>query len=213
MSVFGIPYKQPFQVLRSSDWNAVVSALDQLYLLSFYNNFFMFQGVMSPYFQSLTTVDGAWFGSEIYVENYKVLHDMDPIYIASFLQNAVNQIYNYISVYLIELSSQVQQVQQTVQSIKMYVSPTALQSFVIPILSTATPLVSASTPIKRALLYVTQDTAYVVYIGGASGQHFPVFPGTQIEIDVCDAIQIYLRSQNYSYVRVLLELTNQSTCN
>jgi len=213
MSVFGVPFKQPFQVLRSSDWNALVSAVDQVYTLNFYTNIILTNGQFSPYFYSVYTADGAFFGSEIYVEGYKVLHDLDPIYIAQFLQGAVNQIYNYISVYLINIQNTVQQVQQTVQNIKLYVSPTALMSIVVPVLSTATTLVSSSTPIKRALLYVTQDTAYVVYVGGASGQHFPIFPGTQIEIDVCDAIQIYLRSENYSYVRALLELTKSSTCN
>jgi hypothetical protein len=190
-----------------------VSAVDQVYTLNFYTNIILTNGQFSPYLYSVYTADGAFFGSEIYVEGYKVLHDLDPIYIAQFLQGAINQIYNYISVYLINIQNTVQQVQQTVQNIKLYVSPTALMSFVVPVLSTATSLVSSSTPIKRALLYVTQDTAYVVYVGGASGQHFPVFPGTQIEIDVCDAVQIYLRSQNYSYVRALLELTNSSTCN
>jgi len=213
MSVFGVPFKQPFQVLRSSDWNALVSAVDQVYTLNFYTNIILTNGQFTPYFDELYTAGSAFFGDEIYVEGYKVLHDLDPIYIASFLQDAVNQIYNYISVYLINIQNTVQQVQQTVQNIKLYVSPTALMSIVVPVLSTATTLVSSSTPIKRALLYVTQDTAYVVYVGGASGQHFPVFPGTQIEIDVCDAIQIYLRSESYSYVRALLELTNSSTCN
>jgi len=213
MSVFGVPFKQPFQVLRSSDWNALVSAVDQVYTLNFYTNIILTNGQFTPYFDELYTAGSAFFGDEIYVEGYKVLHDLDPIYIAQFLQDAINQIYNYISVYLINIQNTVQQVQQTVQNIKLYVSPTALMSIVVPILSTATTLVSSSTPIKRALLYVTQDTAYVVYVGGASGQHFPIFPGTQIEIDVCDAIQIYLRSENYSYVRALLELTNSSTCN
>jgi len=213
MSVFGVPFKQPFQVLRSSDWNALVSAVDQVYTLNFYTNIILTNGQFTPYFDELYTAGSAFFGDEIYVEGYKVLHDLDPIFIAQFLQGAINQIYNYISVYLINIQNTVQQVQQTVQNIKLYVSPTALMSIVVPILSTATTLVSSSTPIKRALLYVTQDTAYVVYVGGASGQHFPIFPGTQIEIDVCDAIQIYLRSENYSYVRALLELTNSSTCN
>ena len=213
MSIFGVPLKQPFQVLRSSDWNALVSAVDQLYMLNFYTQVGLFSGQLSPYFESLYTADGAFFGSEIYVEGYKVLHDLDPIYIAQFLQDAVNQIYNYISVYLINIQNTVQQIQSTVQMIKLYASPTALQSFVLAVTTTPTTLVSSSTPIKRALLFVTNDTAYVVYIGGASGQHFPIPPGTQIEIDVCDAIQIYLRSENYSYVRALLELTSQSTCN
>jgi len=213
MSVFGVPLKQPFQVLRSSDWNALVSAVDQLYMLNFYTQVGLFSGQLSPYFESLYTADGAFFGSEIYVEGYKVLHDLDPIYIAQFLQGAVNQIYNYISVYLINIQNTVQQIQSTVQNIKLYASPTALQSFVLAVTTTPTPLVSSSTPIKRALLFVTNDTTYVVYVGGASGQHFPIPPGTQIEIDVCDAIQIYLRSENYSYVRALLELTSQSTCN
>ena len=213
MSIFGVPLKQPFQVLRSSDWNALVSAVDQLYMLNFYTQVGLFSGQLSPYFESLYTADGAFFGSEIYVEGYKVLHDLDPIYIAQFLQDAVNQIYNYISVYLINIQNTVQQIQSTVQMIKLYASPTALQSFVLAVTTTPTTLVSSSTPIKRALLFVTNDTAYVVYIGGASGQHFPIPPGTQIEVDVCDAIQIYLRSENYSYVRALLELTSQSTCN
>ena len=213
MSIFGVPLKQPFQVLRSSDWNALVSAVDQLYMMNFYTQVGLFSGQLSPYFESLYTADGAFFGSEIYVEGYKVLHDLDPIYIAQFLQGAVNQIYNYISVYLINIQNTVQQIQSTVQKIKLYASPTALQSFVLAITTTPTTLVSSSTPIKRALLFVTNDTAYVVYIGGASGQHFPIPPGTQIEVDVCDAVQIYLRSQNYSYVRALLELTSQSTCN
>ena len=213
MSVFGVPFKQPFQVLRSSDWNALVSAVDQLYMMNFYTQTGLFSGQLSPYFESLYTVDGAFFGSEIYVEGYKVLHDLDPIYIASFLQGAVNQIYNYISVYLINIQNTVQQIQSTVQKIKLYASPTALQSFVLAVTTTPTTLVSSSTPIKRALLFVTNDTTYVVYIGGASGQHFPIPPGTQIEVDVCDAVQIYLRSENYSYVRALLELTSQSTCN
>ena len=213
MSIFGVSLKQPFQVLRSSDWNALVSAVDQLYMLNFYTQVGLFSGQLSPYFESLYTADGAFFGSEIYVEGYKVLHDLDPIYIAQFLQGAVNQIYNYISVYLINIQNTVQQIQSTVQMIKLYASPTALQSFVLAVTTTPTTLVSSSTPIKRALLFVTNDTAYVVYIGGASGQHFPIPPGTQIEVDVCDAIQIYLRSENYSYVRALLELTSQSTCN
>jgi len=213
MSVFGVPFKQPFQVLRSSDWNALVSAVDYVYMMNYYLQSDLTSGQFTPYFDELYTAGSAFFGDEIYVEGYKVLHDMDPIYIAQFLQGAVNQIYNYISVYLINIQNTVQQVQQTVQNIKLYVSPTALMSIVVPVLSTATPLVSSSTPIKRALLYVTQDTAYVVYVGGPSGQHFPVFPGSQIEIDVCDAIQIYLRSENYSYVRALLELTSSSTCN
>jgi len=217
MSVFGVPFKQPFQVLRSSDWNALVSAVDYVYMMNYYLSETvqseLTSGQFTPYFDELYTAGSAFFGDEIYVEGYKVLHDLDPIFIAQFLQGAINQIYNYISVYLINIQNTVQQVQQTVQNIKLYVSPTALMSIVVPILSTATTLVSSSTPIKRALLYVTQDTAYVVYVGGASGQHFPVFPGTQIEIDVCDAIQIYLRSENYSYVRALLELTNSSTCN
>jgi len=213
MSVFGVPLKQPFQVLRSSDWNALVSAVDQLYMLNFYTQIGLFSGQLSPYFGSLYTADGAFFGSEIYVEGYKVLHDLDPIYIAQFLQGAVNQIYNYISVYLINIQNTVQQIQSTVQKIKLYASPTALQSFVLAVTTTPTTLTSSSTPIKRALLFVTNDTTYVVYVGGASGQHFPIPPGTQIEIDVCDAIQIYLRSENYSYVRALLELTSQSTCN
>jgi len=213
MSVFGVPLKQPFQVLRSSDWNALVSAVDQLYMMNFYTQTGLFSGQLSPYFESLYTADGAFFGSEIYVEGYKVLHDLDPIYIAQFLQGAVNQIYNYISVYLINIQNTVQQIQSTVQKIKLYASPTALQSFVLAVTTTPTTLVSSSTPIKRALLFVTNDTTYVVYIGGASGQHFPIPPGTQIEVDVCDAVQIYLRSENYSYVRALLELTSQSTCN
>jgi len=213
MSIFGVPLKQPFQVLRSSDWNALVSAVDQLYMLNFYTQVGLFSGQLSPYFDQLYTADSAFFGNEIYVEGYKVLHDLDPIYIAQFLQDAVNQIYNYISVYLINIQNTVQQIQSTVQMIKLYASPTALQSFVLAVTTTPTTLVSSSTPIKRALLFVTNDTAYVVYIGGASGQHFPIPPGTQIEVDVCDAIQIYLRSENYSYVRALLELTSQSTCN
>ena len=213
MSIFGVPLKQPFQVLRSSDWNALVSAVDQLYMLNFYTQVGLFSGQLSPYFDQLYTADSAFFGNEIYVEGYKVLHNLDPIYIASFLQGAVNQIYNYISVYLINIQNTVQQIQSTVQMIKLYASPTALQSFVLAVTTTPTPLVSSSTPIKRALLFVTNDTAYVVYIGGASVQHFPIPPGTQIEVDVCDAIQIYLRSENYSYVRALLELTSQSTCN
>jgi len=217
MSVFGVPFKQPFQVLRSSDWNALVSAVDYVYMMNYYLNETvqsdLTSGQFTPYFDELYTAGSAFFGNEIYVEGYKVLHDMDPIFIAQFLQGAINQIYNYISVYLINIQNTVQQVQQTVQKIKLYVSPTALMSIVIPVLSTATTLVSSSTPIKRALLYVTQDTAYVVYVGGPGGQHFPIFPGTQIEIDVCDAIQIYLRSENYSYVRALLELTSSSTCN
>jgi hypothetical protein len=221
MSVFGVPFKQPFQVLRSSDWNALVSAVDYVYMMNYYLSETvqsdLTSGQFTPYFDELYTAGSAFFGNEIYVEGYKVLHDLDPIYIAQFLQGAINQIYNYISVYLINIQNTiqntVQQVQQTVQQIKLYVSPTALMSIVVPVLSTATTLVSTSTPIKRALLYVTQDTAYVVYVGGPGGQHFPIFPGTQIEIDVCDAIQIYLRSENYSYVRALLELTSSSTCN
>jgi len=213
MSVFGVPFKQPFQVLRSSDWNALVSAVDQLYMMNFYTQLGLFSGQLSPIFKSLETVDGAYFGDEIYVNGYKVLHDMDPIYIAQFLQGAVNQIYNYISVYLINIQNTVQQIQSTVQKIKLYASPSALQSFVLAVTTTPTPLVSSSTPIRRARLFVTNDTTYVVYVGGADKQEFPIPPGTQIEVDVCDAIQIYLRSQNYSYVRVLLELTSQSTCN
>jgi len=213
MSIFGVPLKQPFQVLRSSDWNALVSAVDQLYMMNFYTQTGLFSGQLSPYFDQLYTADSAFFGNEIYVEGYKVLHDMDPIYIAQFLQDAVNQIYNYISVYLINIQNTVQQIQSTVQTIKLYASPTALQSFVLAVTTTPTTLVSSSTPIKRALLFVTNDTTYVVYVGGASGQHFPIPPGGQIEVDVCDAIQIYLRSENYSYVRALLELTSQSTCN
>ena len=162
MSIFGVPLKQPFQVLRSSDWNALVSAVDQLYMLNFYTQVGLFSGQLSPYFESLYTADGAFFGSEIYVEGYKVLHDLDPIYIAQFLQGAVNQIYNYISVYLINIQNTVQQIQSTVQNIKLYASPTALQSFVLPVTTTPTTLVSSSTPIKRALLFVTNDTTYVV---------------------------------------------------
>jgi len=213
MSVFGVPFKQPFQRLRASDWNAVVMALDYLYMINSQLFHGLTTGTFTPFFESLYIADGAWFGSEIYVQGYKVLHDMDPIYIASFLRGALDQIYNYISVYLINIQNTVQQIQSTVQKIKLYASPTALQSFVLPVTTTPTTLVSSSTPIKRALLFVTTDTTYVVYIGGASGQHFPIPPGGQIEVDVCDAIQIYLRSENYSYVRVLLELTSQSTCN
>lgn len=213
MSVFGVPTAAPFQRIRSSAWNAMVAALDYLYLMNMGNVNALISGTFSPYFYSVYAADGGFFGSDIYVNGYKVLHDQDPIYIASFLQDALNQIYNYISVYLVGIQSIVQQTQTLVQQIKLYVSPTALTSFVLPVLQSPTPLVSASTPIKRALLYVTNDTAYVVYVGGPSGQHFPIFPGTQVEIDVCDAIQIYLRSENYSYVRALLELTAQSTCN
>jgi hypothetical protein len=213
MSVFGVPFKQPFQRLRASDWNAVVTALDYLYMIDSQLFYDLTSGTFTPYFDELYTASSAFFGNEIYVEGYKVLHDLDPIYIASFLQGAVNQIYNYISVYLINIQNTVQQIQSTVQNIKLYASPTALQSFVLAVTTTPTTLVSSSTPIKRALLFVTNDTTYVVYVGGASGQHFPIPPGTQIEIDVCDAIQIYLRSENYSYVRALLELTSQSTCN
>ena len=114
---------------------------------------------------------------------------------------------------MINIQNTVQQIQSTVQKIKLYASPSALQSFVLAVTTTPTPLVSSSTPIRRARLFVTNDTTYVVYVGGADKQEFPIPPGTQIEVDVCDAIQIYLRSQNYSYVRVLLELTSQSTCN
>ena len=213
MSVFGVPFKQPFQRLKASDWNAVVTALDYLYMIDSQLFYDLTSGTFTPYFNSLYTADGAWFGDEIYVNGYKVLHDQDPINIASFLQGAVNQIYNYISVYLINIQNTVQQIQSTVQKIKLYASPSALQSFVLAVTTTPTPLVSSSTPIKRALLFVTNDTTYVVYVGGADKQEFPILPGSQIEIDVCDAIQIYLRSQNYSYVRVLLELTSQSTCN
>jgi len=84
---------------------------------------------------------------------------------------------------------------------------------VLPVLQEAQPLSSTPVYIKRAVLYVTQDTAYVVYVGGPSGQHFPIFPGQTFSIDICDASQIYLRSENYSYVRVLLEQTSQPTCN
>ena len=112
MSVFGVPFKQPFQVLRSSDWNALVSAVDQVYTLNFYTNIILTNGQFTPYFDELYTAGSAFFGDEIYVEGYKVLHDLDPIYIAQFLQDAINQIYNYISVYLINIQNTVQQVQQ-----------------------------------------------------------------------------------------------------
>jgi hypothetical protein len=213
MSVFGVPVKQPFQRLRASDWNSVVYALDYLYLMDAQLFSDLTSGDFTPYFDQLYTAGSAFFGNEIYVDGYKVLHDNDPIFIAQFLQNAVNQIYNLISVYFINIQNTEAQVQQTVSKIKAYVSPSALNSYVLPVLQQAQPLSPTPISIKRAVLYVTQDTAYVVYIGGPTGQHFPIFPGQSFSIDICDASQVYLRSENYSYVRVLLEQTSQPTCN
>jgi len=99
-----------------------------------------------------------------------------------------------------------------VSQIKLYATPSAVSSFVLPVTSTPTPLVPSSTPIKRAFLFVTQDTPYVVYVGGVAGQHFPIAPGTSMSFDVCDAYLLWLRSQNYSYVRVLLEQLSGAVC-
>ena len=213
MSVFGVPLKQPFQRLRASDWNSVVYALDYLYLMDveLFND--LTSGNFSPYFDQLYTADSAFFGNEIYVNGYKVLHDNDPIFISQFLQDAVNQLYDLISVYLINIQNMEAQIQQLLSAIKAYVSPSALISYVLPVLQEAQPLSPTPISIKRAVLYVTQDTAYVVYIGGPTGQHFPIFPGQSFTIDICDASLVYLRSENYSYVRVLLEQTSQPTCN
>jgi len=213
MSVFGVPLKQPFQRLRASDWNSVVYALDYLYLMDveLFND--LTSGSFSPYFDQLYTADSAFFGNEIYVNGYKVLHDNDPIFISQFLQDAVNQLYDLISVYLINIQNMEAQIQQLLSAIKAYVSPSALISYVLPVLQEAQPLSPTPISIKRAVLYVTQDTAYVVYIGGPTGQHFPIFPGQSFTIDICDASLVYLRSENYSYVRVLLEQTSQPTCN
>ena len=213
MSVFGVPYKQPFQRLRASDWNSVVDALNYLYMMDAQLFHDLTSGDFTPYFDQLYTADSAFFGNEIYVNGYKVLHDNDPIFIAQFLQNAVNQLYSLISVYLINIQNTEAQVQQTLSKIRAYVSPSALSSYVLPVLQQAQPLSPTSISIKRAVLYVTQDTAYVVYIGGPSRQDFPIFPGQSFSIDICDASLVYLRSENYSYVRVLLEQTSQPTCN
>ena len=111
-------------------------------------------GDFTPYFNQLYTADSAFFGNEIYVDGYKVLHDNDPIFIAQFLQNAVNQLYNLISVYLINIQNTEAQVQQTLSTIKAYVSPSALNSYVLPVLQQAQPLSPTSISIKRAVLYV-----------------------------------------------------------
>ena len=213
MSVFGVPVKQPFQRLRASDWNSVVDALNYLYMMDAQLFSDLTSGDFTPYFNELYTAGSAFFGNEVYVDGYKVLHDNDPIFISQFLQDAVNQLYNLISVYLINIQNTEAQLEQTLSKIKAYVSPSALNSYVLPILQEAQPLSPTPVYIKRAVIYVTQDTTYVVYIGGPSGQHFPVFPGQSISIDICDASQVYLRSENYSYVRVLLEQTSQPTCN
>ena len=83
MSIFGVPLKQPFQRLRASDWNAVVTALDYLYLMDAQLFYDLTSGTFTPYFDQLYTADSAFFGNEIYAKGYKVLHDMDPIFIAS----------------------------------------------------------------------------------------------------------------------------------
>lgn len=219
MSFLGVPYKQPAQPLRASDWNLLVQAVDTVYAMSFYQLQTLFGGISTIYVSGIVDLDGAYFGDEIYVKGLKVLHDQDPIYIASFLSQAQSQLYSFISAYLIQLDQDIRNVYQqltslstTVSQIKLYATPNALASFVLPVLSTASPLTSSSTPIKRAILFVTTDTPYVVYVGGSTGQHFPIPPGGSLTLDVCDAYIIWLRSQNYSYVRVLLEQLPAPVC-
>ncbi|MGC8584269.1 MAG: hypothetical protein ACP5MH_11185 [Thermoproteus sp.] len=219
MSFLGVPYKQPAQPLRASDWNLLVQAVDTLYAITFYQSAVLFGGVSNIYVAGIVDLDGAYFGDEIYVKGLKVLHDQDPIYIASFLSQAQQQLYQYISAYLIQVDQDIKSVYtqllsvgQVVGQIKLYATPSAVASFVLPVLSTAAPLVSSRTPIKRAYLFVTADTPYVVYVGGVSGQHYPIPPGGSLTLDVCDAYLIWLRSQNYSYVRVLLEQLSQPVC-
>jgi hypothetical protein len=219
MSFLGVPYKQPAQPLRASDWNLLVQAVDTVYALAFYQVSVLFGGISDIYVSGLVGLEGAYFGDEIYVKGLKVLHDQDPIYISSFLSDAQQQLYQLVSVYLQQVDKDIQSIYSqlvsladTVSQIKLYATPSAVSSFVLTVKSTPTPLTSSSTPIKRAYLYVTQDTQYVVYVGNASGQQFPIMPGTSISFDVCDASLLWLRSQNYSYVRVLLEQLSSKVC-
>jgi hypothetical protein len=219
MSFLGVPYKQPAQPLRASDWNLLVQAVDTVYAIAFYQVSVIFGGISNIYVSGIVDVDGAYFGDEIYVKGLKVLHDQDPIYISAFLTQAQQQLYQLVSVYLQQVDADIQSVYSqlislsgTVSQIKLYATPSAVSSFVLPVTSTPTPLVPSSTPIKRAFLFVTQDTPYVVYVGGVAGQHFPIAPGTSMSFDVCDAYLLWLRSQNYSYVRVLLEQLSGAVC-
>jgi len=219
MSFLGVPYKQPAQPLRASDWNLLVQAVDTVYALAFYQVNVLFGGISNIYVSGIVDLDGAYFGDEIYVKGLKVLHDQDPIYISAFLTQAQQQLYQLVSVYLQQVDKDIQSIYSqlislsgTVSQIKLYATPSAVSSFVLTVTSTPTPLTSSSTPIKRAYLYVTQDTQYIVYVGGASGQYFPIMPGTSVSFDVCDAYLIWLTSQNYSYVRVLLEQLPSKVC-
>jgi len=219
MSFLGVPYKQPAQPLRASDWNLLVQAVDTVYVLALYQVNALFGGASNIYVAGLVDIDGAYFGDEIYVKGLKVLHDQDPIYISAFLSQAQQQLYQLVTAYLQQVDADIRSVYSqlvslsgTVSQIRLYATPSAVSSFVLPVTSTPTPLTSGSTPIKRAFLYVTQDTPYVVYVGGVAGQHFPIAPGTSMSFDVCDAYLLWLRSESYSYVRVLLEQLSGKVC-
>jgi len=212
MSSFGIPKKAPFQRLRADEWNAVVDALDKLNSMINDLQNDLTSGNFTPYFYSVKTANGAQFGDEIYVKGLKVLHDQDPIYISKFLDDAVSQIQNLITNYLANIQNATNSLSQILSKINAYLSPTGITSLSLSVSTNPQPLVSNSTPIKRAIIYVTNDSQSPVYIGDANNQLFPIQPGQMITIEVCDASKIYLKSDSTATVKVLLELTSQSTC-
>jgi len=232
MSFKGVPRKEDFEPLFADDWNAVVDALDQLYIEQTSLQDGLTKGTGDFYMHALTVGNGLNVYGTIYSEGKRVLRDLDPIYIAGFVQQGYQDIQyiksqlagmkaTLVDIYYIdekiegklediyktlyEIEQTEKSIESKVDEIRLFASPRALESLVLSVGTSPVPIKSTTVKVKRVKIFVTKDTTYVVYLGDSKSQEFPVLPGEKEEVLIDDAAKLYLRSENLSYVRILLE--------
>ena len=68
------------------------------------------------------------------------------------------------------------------------------------------PLFVDQLTVKRVIIKADRTNLYTIFIGNSSGQYFPLLAGEQLELNVSNVADIYLRSEGQSKVFALFEI-------
>jgi len=196
MSVFGVFKPLYGQIIPPEWYHGVADGLD----------FFYWYGVKYQEQHVEPRTDAKWdygkpdkrfreahflriYASEnVYVAGRRVIKDYDPIQLYAFIDQA----------------------KQDIELIKHYLRFIApgqkARSAIITVDTTPKPLFIDELSCRRIILRVPQDALYVIYIGDANSQDFPLFAGEKQELYVKNPKEVYVRATGSQKIFALFEL-------
>lgn len=103
-------------------------------------------------------------------------------------------------------------VERITDLIKFYTALQAPGKGVLTIVVTATtepkPLYVDELKVRRIIIRVPEDALYLVYIGNADRQDFPLQPAEKLELHVTNPKEVYVRALGEQKIFALFELAN-----